>query len=203
MQKNNMEEQILFVAKELFMQYGYDGVSTTLIAKAVGCNQALVHYYYRTKQNLFKIIYQQEVNKILKSLSNIPQEDISFEDFISKIIDVQIEFLKKNSNAPFFLIGELRHNSEVLEMIKEVFPQFRKEIVSKIKAFIKLKQEKGELGEVSVEDLLIDIFSLNLISFVGQGFFADIWEMDSQKQELFLERRKNHIKKLILSSIKA
>ena len=56
MQKNNMEEQILLVAKELFMQNGYEGVSTTQVAKAVGCNQALVHYYYRTKQNLFKII---------------------------------------------------------------------------------------------------------------------------------------------------
>lgn len=203
MQKNNMEEQILLVAKELFMQFGYEGVSTTQVAKAVGCNQALVHYYYRTKQNLFKIICQQEIQKMLKILADIPQEDISFEDFIEKIIEAQIGFLKNNPDAPFFIIGELRHNSEVLKMMKELFSEFGKEIVGKIRMFVQMKQSKGELNDVSVEDLLIDIVSLDVMSFVGQVLFTQILEMDSQTQEAFLERRKTHIKKLILSSIKS
>ncbi|MBO7225411.1 MAG: TetR/AcrR family transcriptional regulator [Bacteroidales bacterium] len=198
-----MEEQILLVAKELFMQFGYEGVSTTQVAKAVGCNQALVHYYYRTKQNLFKIICQQEIQKMLKILADIPQEDISFEDFIEKIIEAQIGFLKNNPDAPFFIIGELRHNSEVLKMMKELFSEFGKEIVGKIRLFVQMKQSKGELNDVSVEDLLIDIVSLDVMSFVGQVLFTQILEMDSQTQEAFLERRKTHIKKLILSSIKS
>lgn len=203
MQKNNMEEQILLVAKELFMQNGYEGVSTTQVAKAVGCNQALVHYYYRTKQNLFKIICQQEIQKMLKILVDIPQEDISFEDFIENIIEAQIGFLKNNPDAPFFIIGELRHNSEVLKMMRELFSEFGKEIVGKIRMFVEMKQSKGELNDVSVEDLLIDIVSLDVMSFVGQVLFTQILEMDSQTQEAFLERRKTHIKKLILSSIKS
>lgn len=203
MQKNNMEEQILLVAKELFMQFGYEGVSTTQVAKAVGCNQALVHYYYRTKQNLFKIICQQEIQKMLKILADIPQEDISFEDFIEKIIEAQIGFLKNNPDAPFFIIGELRHNSEVLKMMRELFSEFGKEIVGKIRLFVQMKQSKGELNDVSVEDLLIDIVSLDVMSFVGQVLFTQILEMDSQTQEAFLERRKIHIKKLILSNIKS
>ena len=148
MQKNNMEEQILLVAKELFMQFGYEGVSTTQVAKAVGCNQALVHYYYRTKQNLFKIICQQEIQKMLKILADIPQEDISFEDFIEKIIEAQIGFLKNNPDAPFFIIGELRHNSEVLKMMRELFSEFGKEIVGKIRMFVQMKQSIGELNDV-------------------------------------------------------
>lgn len=203
MQKNNMEEQILLVAKELFMQYGYEGVSTTQVAKAVGCNQALVHYYYRTKQNLFKIICQQEIQKMLKILADIPQEDISFENFIEKIIEAQIGFLKNNPDAPFFIIGELRHNSEVLKMMKELFSEFGKEIVGKIRLFVQMKQSKGELKDISIEDLLIDIVSLDVMSFVGQVLFTQILEMDSQTQEAFLERRKTHIKKLILSNIKS
>jgi AcrR family transcriptional regulator len=203
MQKNNMEEQILLVAKELFMQNGYEGVSTTQVAKAVGCNQALVHYYYRTKQNLFKIICQQEIQKMLKILVDIPQEDISFENFIEKIIEAQIGFLKNNPDAPFFIIGELRHNSEVLKMMRELFSEFGKEILSKIRMFVEMKQRKGELNDVSIEDLLIDIVSLDVMSFVGQVLFTQILEMDSQTQEAFLERRKIHIKKLILSNIKS
>ncbi len=203
MQKNNMEEQILLVAKDLFVEHGYDGVSTTQVAKAAGCNQALVHYYYRTKQNLFKIIYQQEMNKMLQAISNIPQEDISFEEFIEKIIDLQMEFMMNNSNAPFFLIGELRKNSSVLEIMNESISNFRQEIFNKISSFIKMKQKNGDVKEIVIEDLLIDILSLNVISFVGQSFFTKILQIDSSQQATFIERRKEHIKKLIIASIKA
>ena len=50
---NNMEQQILQCAEELFLEKGFSLVSTTDIAKKAGCNQALVHYYFRTKENLF------------------------------------------------------------------------------------------------------------------------------------------------------
>lgn len=88
-------------------------------------------------------------------------------------------------------------------MMRELFSEFGKEILSKIRMFVEMKQRKGELNDVSIEDLLIDIVSLDVMSFVGQVLFTQILEMDSQTQEAFLERRKIHIKKLILSNIKS
>ena len=88
-------------------------------------------------------------------------------------------------------------------MMKELFSEFGKEIVGKIRLFVQMKQSKGELKDISIEDLLIDIVSLDVMSFVGQVLFTQILEMDSQTQEAFLERRKTHIKKLILSNIKS
>ena len=52
-----LEDKILQVAEELFMANGYDATSTTDIAKKAGCNQALIHYYFRTKENLFQQIF--------------------------------------------------------------------------------------------------------------------------------------------------
>ena len=44
MEKNkNIEKRILWVAERLFLEKGFNGTSTTEIAKAVGCNQALIH----------------------------------------------------------------------------------------------------------------------------------------------------------------
>ena len=88
-------------------------------------------------------------------------------------------------------------------MMRELFSEFGKEILRKIRIFVEKKKKKGELNDVSIEDLLIDIVSLDVMSFVGQILFTQILEMDSQTQEAFLERRKTHIKKLILSNIKS
>lgn len=202
MKEDNMEKQILLAAKELFLLNGYDAVSTTQVAKKAGCNQALVHYYYRTKQNLFKIIFQEEIEKMFKRLIEIPQDDISIEEFISKVIDTQLEFMKENKDVPLFLLGELRNNSEILELLPENYSYYSKEILGKMRTFIKMKQSKGELQEVIVEDLLLDILSLNIFPIMTQSFFLKVWGMTPQEQNIFLEKRKEHIKKVILASIK-
>lgn len=198
-----MEEQILIAAKELFLQNGYDGVSTTLVAKKVGCNQALVHYYYRTKQNLFKIVFLQEIKRVTSRLNDIPQGDISFEDFVSRIIDTQIEFLQDNINIPFLIIGELRNNSEAIELIQSSYVEVFKEVRGKVQTFLDAKRENGELGEVVAEQLFLDILSLNVFPFMIQTFFSKIWGMDQEEQQLFLAKRKEHIKKVIIASVKA
>lgn len=203
MKDDTMEKKILESAKELFLQNGYEAVSTTQVAKKAGCNQALVHYYYRTKQKLFKIIFQEEIERMFMRLKEIPQDDISIEDFISKVIDTQLEFMKENKNAPLFLIGELRNNPEILELLPENMSQYSKEILNRMRAFIKLKQSKGELQAIDVEDLLLDILSLNVFPIMTQSFFLKVWGMQPQEQDIFLERRKEHIKKVILASIKS
>lgn len=203
MKDDTMEKKILESAKELFLQNGYEAVSTTQVAKKAGCNQALVHYYYRTKQKLFKIIFQEEIEKMFMRLKEIPQDDISVEDFVSKVIDTQLEFMKENKNAPLFLIGELRNNPEILELLPENMSQYSKEILNRMRAFIKLKQSKGELQAIDVEDLLLDILSLNVFPIMTQSFFLKVWGMQPQEQDIFLERRKEHIKKVIIASIKA
>ena len=48
-----MEQAILRAAERLFLDKGFALTSTTEIAREAGCNQALVHYYFRTKENLF------------------------------------------------------------------------------------------------------------------------------------------------------
>ena len=54
---SNTEQQILASAEKLFLQKGFSATSTTDIARDAGCNQALVHYYFRTKENLFNRIF--------------------------------------------------------------------------------------------------------------------------------------------------
>ena len=69
MDKNqNIEERILWVAERLFLEKGFSGTSTTEIAKAVGCNQALIHYYFRTKEKLFWDVFTPKMDHILDYL---------------------------------------------------------------------------------------------------------------------------------------
>ena len=41
---HDMEQSILKVAEQLFLDKGFNRTSTTEIARVVGCNQTLIHY---------------------------------------------------------------------------------------------------------------------------------------------------------------
>ncbi|MEP3050853.1 MAG: TetR/AcrR family transcriptional regulator [Erythrobacter sp.] len=57
-------KKIIDVAIELFSQYGYDGVSTTELSKAVGLSQPSLHYHYGSKMGLWKAAIRELMDRI-------------------------------------------------------------------------------------------------------------------------------------------
>ena len=57
-QEKNTEEVIFDAAEEVFIEKGFEGARMQEIAEKAGINKALLHYYYRTKEKLFKAIFE-------------------------------------------------------------------------------------------------------------------------------------------------
>jgi AcrR family transcriptional regulator len=52
----DLRERILDVAEEQFARHGFDGVSTRDVASAAGATSAMIHYYFRSKRQLFDTV---------------------------------------------------------------------------------------------------------------------------------------------------
>ena len=95
MERNqNIEKRILWVAERLFLEKGFSGTSTTEIAKAVGCNQALIHYYFRTKEKLFWDVFSPKVEQVVEYLDAPLDESIDFIERIRNVIDFYFGILE-------------------------------------------------------------------------------------------------------------
>jgi len=53
------KQRILFAARKEFAEKGYEGARMGAIAKRADANQALLHYYFDTKENLYDEVLQQ------------------------------------------------------------------------------------------------------------------------------------------------
>lgn len=55
MEKNtpSTREQLVYAAGELFAEFGYDGVSTRMIAEKAGVTLGSIHYHFGSKENLY------------------------------------------------------------------------------------------------------------------------------------------------------
>ena len=116
--KLSTENAILEAAEELFFSKGFTGTSTTEIAKTAGCNQALVHYYFRTKDRLFEAIFAKKVKMFASELVQISSEDISFEEKLRKKVASHFQMLQQNPRLPFLFFTELNSNPERLAAMK-------------------------------------------------------------------------------------
>ena len=118
----NIEKRILWVAERLFLEKGFSGTSTTEIAKAVGCNQALIHYYFRTKEKLFWDIFSPKMEQVVEYLDAPLDENVDFLERISNIIEFYFGMLELDERLAPFIVNELIMHPSRWEYFRDETP---------------------------------------------------------------------------------
>ena len=190
----DLEQQILQTAEQMFLEKGFAGTSTTDIARAVGCNQALVHYYYRTKERLFRGIFLSKINLLLTYLDSV-EYDGNICATIGKVVDAYFNMLSKNPKLPFFVMNELVLNAERREWIRETLVQDerRQRVYYNFSNIIKNEIKNGKLRQIEPLDLLLDIASLVVMTFVSLPIYQDLLLKSEEEVNRYLAERKQEI----------
>ncbi|MGM9746878.1 MAG: TetR/AcrR family transcriptional regulator [Paludibacteraceae bacterium] len=199
---NSLEEQILAAAEELFIQKGFTETSTTDIAKKVGCNQALVHYYFRTKDNLFEQIFLQKVEFAL-SCADSYRFNGNFKELITTMITNYFKLLDENRKLPFFVLNELIINDKRRELIKKhiIENRHRQKIYYALDQIVQNESRCGHIRPIETLDLLLNIVALTISTFIFLPIYADWLQKNEEEQTAFIEHRKNVIINLIMTDL--
>lgn len=198
MQNTDQEQRILTCAEQLFIQRGFIGTSTTDIAQAAGCNQALVHYYFRTKERLFQRIFENKTSTILNFLETyIYPNDIW--QAVNDLIDAYFALLNANRSIPFFIINELVLNPQRRLWIRETMVKDprRQKVYEQYKTHLTQAVRQGQIQDIEPFDLLIDVASLVVMTFVSLPLYTDMLQKSEQEVNDYLNDRKAEIKRTI------
>ena len=63
------EKKILEAAKRVFEKHGFDGARMQQIADETGISKASLHYYFRSKEKLFDLIFEETMAEFLALVS--------------------------------------------------------------------------------------------------------------------------------------
>ena len=200
----SIEKRILWVAERLFLEKGFSGTSTTEIAKAVGCNQALIHYYFRTKEKLFWDVFSPKMEQLVEYLDAPLEEEGDFFQRIRNIIEFYFGMLSLDERLAPFIVGELLMNPSRWNFFRERFLQSesRSEAYGKFDQMVQDEIAKGSIRPVETIDLVLDVMSLCLSSFIvaPMGFASS--ECDHNERKDYLDRRKTDITELVINGLK-
>ena len=196
-----MEKQIILAAEELFLEKGFTRTSTTEIAKRAGCNQALVHYYFRTKENLFRKLFEDKFSMFIESITIDSVCERGLCERIENIVNRHIDFLCNNPGLPLLMLSEISRNREKIDFVFGKMKVHSVHIVGQLELDIKKEYEEGKIRQVNAFDLLFSILSLNIFMFIAQPMVMSVREMTEEDYSAFITSRREEIVKTVIGGI--
>jgi len=198
----NTEQNILNAAEKVFLEKGFDRATTTEIARLAGVNHAMLHYYYRTKENLFAKIFSTKVEEVIHSLLFILSQDMPFQDKIKHGIEAHFDYLAKNPKLPFFIMNEfLLHSGRVkifqpsiLIAVNHLYASFDRDINQELAL--------GTIRPITAENLLYNIIALNVCAFIAQPAITELFNWNNTNYKQFVEERKKENVETILNGLR-
>ena len=196
------EQQILEAAEREFLKKGYDGARTTSIAKAAGVTHAMLHYYFRTKEQLFERFIDKKMSEVVPLLTHLfGNSDLPLVERIEKTISVHFDFVATNPDLPRFLINEILPYKERCDL-------FYSKVANFLYLFNNLQREvneaaaRGEVEQFNVLLLFQSILSLNIFPSLMANIIENLLSDNRQSIEMLLAQRKTENIELIMRRIK-
>lgn len=197
--QNNKEQAILAAAKEEFFDKGYDGARTTSIARNAGVTHAMLHYYFKTKEQLFERIFQETMGMLVKDILEVfTQTEKPFKERMAEALDIHFEVIRQNPRLPLFMIREVASRPERFAIIKNVISTFAGNLLITMQHDIDQAVSNGEISKIDATTLLLDMISLNVFPFIVKPVFEAATGLDLNADSRFWELRKQENIEIIM-----
>ena len=201
--KQSKEQQILAAAEQEFLSKGYDGARTTSIAQAAGVTHAMLHYYFRTKEQLFERILDEKFETISDSMFAIMGDpSLPIVERIKGGIEAHFDFVAQNPLLPRFVINEIISRPERYDVLYKRVGAIIDNVYRGLQSEIDRSAECGEIERVDIKMLFISIMSLNIFTFLAYPFMEPLMGELMVNRERFLAERKAENIETILRRIK-
>lgn len=186
MEELSTEQKIIIAARQVFTKKGYAATRTRDIAEEAGINLALLNYYFKSKENLFKIIINENFMELFGKLEPIiSDENITIEEKIEKLVSYYTNLLTENPDLPIFVLNELKNNENVFDESLQSARALSQPIVEK------QIQEKGV--QESVPSIIINILALTIFPFLVKPMLISSGLVPKEQFHNFIEYRQKMI----------
>ncbi len=131
--KDQTQELIKETAKHLFFVQGRFAATTQEIADEAGVNRTLINYYFRSRDNLIQIVFD-EAHKVEKEKSEIiMRSDLTFKEKISRFIEGSLQTSLQYPYLETYIVSQLNngscHKKDVEEEeLKQLYKDIEKEM---------------------------------------------------------------------------
>jgi len=197
-EKRDTEEVIKQAAKKVFLLNGLKGARMQAIADEAGINRAMLHYYFRTKEKLFAVIFTDAMREMNERMGAIAVADLTIFEKIEHFIYGYSEKAAKNPEFDLFVMNEFRQNPKFFENLMKT-----SSTGNSIRTFISELERASHNKEIIGDpyQIFISMVGACMLPFAGMTMLRTmIGKTESDYQKL-LDERKNFLTDFLIKGI--
>jgi AcrR family transcriptional regulator len=194
------EQKILEAAKKVFIRDGMMGARMQDIADEAGINKALLHYYFRSKEKLFDVIFLEAAAQFFPRVHNVFEADLPLFEKIESFCENYIEMISHNPYLPMFILAEINRNPQAF--MKKVFKASGFPNPGKFLMQIDAEIKKGTIKNIGPMHLFMNILSMCIFPFIAKPIFQLHVGIDEIQFRILMEQRKKEIPRFVIDAIK-
>lgn len=199
--KDNKEQEILLAAEKLFAEKGFKGATTSLIAAEAGVTHAMLHYYFRTKEQIFLKVCDSYMEEVRSELRPIMEPAVYDVKLIKTVTEICFDFFSSHSGQMSLFLEVAKERPELLEEYVAELGRYMGGAITAHQERTESAVREGKINDISFSDLLLDIVSVCAAPFFFEPVVDNIMKMDAARKKEFLESRKREAVELIANRI--
>jgi len=164
--------------------------TTQEIADEAGVNRALIHYYFRSREQLMDTLLVEAVNEKRERARTILSSALPFREKISLFIDIVVEHGLKYPFLDNFIIAETARNPERVKMLC-LPPKTRS--ADLLRKDLEEEIAQGRMLPISAENFVINLLSLCNYPLLAKTVIQNMHGMSDATYRKFLHDRKEII----------
>jgi len=191
------EALILDAARTIFIRKGFAASRMQEIADAAGINKSLLHYYFRSKEQLFEAVFSRALENFIPRVKNIIEAELPLDQKISRFVETYIDTLLQNPYLPAFVIHELNMNpGKFAGRLKNA--GLKPEIILQ-----NIEEETGREAFLKVrpDHFMVNLLGLVIFPFIARPVVQEVLQKTDEQYKTFLMERKEQIIQFVMNAI--
>jgi len=183
----NARGEILKAADKLFGKVGFDAATTREIAELSGVNKALIHYHFKSKEELFEKVLDRYYERLNETLQKASEKEGAWRDRMRRLIDVYVDFLAKNLNFSRIVQRESSGGKHLDRISGHLVPMFERTVELLNEAY-----PRSRNSALAAHHLLVSFYGMIVTYFTYNSVLARLIKRNplSGKE---IESRKRHL----------
>ena len=186
---------------KVFTRKGFAGARMEEIAKEAGINRALLHYYFRDKETMFNIIFEESFIEFFSGISKTLSSDKPLFEKIREMISHEIAVLVANPDLPRFIIMEVATQPERLLQYGQKMGINPRQMLETFGQQVEQEVRQGNMIPIDGRQLLMNIMSLCIYPFVAKPIVKTMMQLDENSFSAMMDRRKKDAYEFIVNAI--
>jgi TetR/AcrR family transcriptional regulator len=204
---SDTERRILDAARNVFIRRGTSGARMQEIAEEAGVNQALLHYYFRSKERLSEAVFSETAGRMFPAVIGILGGDFTIGEKIDRIVETYLDNMLRTPFLPGYILSELHHHPErIPRLIGSVtggsLSSALAPVIEKLDKQLASEARKGNIRRISAQQFVVNLLSLCVFPFAARPMFRAAFDLDDNGFERLIATRRKELPQFIRNALR-